>query len=63
MSDKQFFIWWSLTVPFFLFVLFLPMEIYAAVKNPEVDTLSAWVWKLIGTKQGWTWRTTPGRLI
>lgn len=62
MSDHDFFVYWSIVVPLFLFILFLPMEIAGALKNDKVDTLSAWVWSLIGTRQGWNWRTTPGRL-
>lgn len=62
MSDRAFFVYWSIVVPVFLFGMFLPMEIAGALKNDKVDTLSAWVWSLIGTRHGWTWRTAPGRI-
>lgn len=63
MSDHAFWLWWTIVVPLFIFGLFLPVELWAIfVGKPETDTLSAWVWKLIGTRRGWTWRTAPGRI-
>jgi len=61
-SDQTFVDYWSIIVPLFVFGLFLPMEIEGALRNPKVDTLSAWVWSLVGTRDGWTWRTAPGRI-
>lgn len=62
MSDKAFFIYWSICVSVFLFGMFLPVEVWAAYKNPNVDTLSAWVWSITGRHKGWNWWTTPVRL-
>lgn len=62
MSDHVFWVYWTAVVVGFLLV-FLPVEIYGAIKDSDVDTLSAWVWRLLGTKQPLTWWTGAKRLV
>lgn len=64
MSDHAFAVYWSIIVPLFIFILFLPMELVAifVYHRPEKDTLSAWVWRLIGTRKGWNKYTTLPRI-
>lgn len=61
MSDHAFWLYWTVFVVAF-FVFFIPVEIYGAIRHPDIDTLSAWVWKAIGTRSGWHWWNTPLRL-
>jgi ABC-type glycerol-3-phosphate transport system permease component len=62
MSDHAFWLWWTCLVCGFL-LAFLPVEFYAiSIHKAKTDTLSAWVWKLIGTRSGWHWWNTPLRL-
>lgn len=62
MSDHDFWLFWTVLVGVFL-VGFLPVELYAvATGRDKTDTLSAWVWKLIGTRSGWHWWNTPLRV-
>jgi hypothetical protein len=62
-SDHTFLVYWSVLVPTFIFLLFLPMELIAVFTHrSKTDTLSAWVWRLIGTRDGWHWYNAPGRI-
>jgi len=63
MSDKAFAIaWLSILVPFLL--AFGIFETWAfVIHRPDVDTLSAQVWKWIGTRHGWTGWHIPLRII
>jgi len=62
-NDHQFWLFWTVLVCVFL-AGFIPVEAYAiATHRDKTDTLSAWVWKLIGTRAGWHWWNTPLRIV
>ena len=62
MNDRAFFVVWTTLVVGFLAV-FIPVEAYAiATGRDKTDTLSAWVWARIGTRDGWRGWHIPLRL-
>lgn len=62
MSDHAFWVLWLTLVSGFILV-FLPFEFYAIAKGKaKVDTLSAFIWGLIGTRKGWHLWNTPLRI-
>lgn len=62
MSDHAFWLFWTVLTSVFV-AGFLAVESYAlAIHRAHLDTLSAWVWRLIGTRAGWHWWNTPLRV-